>query len=279
MASSTEFREFLASRRARVAPAQVGIRDDGRRRVQGLRRQEVAVLAGVSEHYYLQIERGKARGVSADVLSAIARALQLDSTETAYMFDLAGLHGQATEPADEGTTVPETVLSMINAMTDVPAVVLDGCLDIVATNSLGRQLYARVYDFDGGAPNLARFVFGGPLARDFYPDWATMADYVVSLVRAESARSPGNEVLSRLIADLGQRSAEFLARWMTHDVAVHDSGVKDINHPVVGLLHLSYQGLDIPGAAGLRVFGYTPVAGDTLTASRMLELHRGVTAT
>ncbi|WP_246284704.1 helix-turn-helix domain-containing protein [Gordonia asplenii] len=257
------------SRRAKVSPAQVGLPAGGRRRVAGLRRQEVATLAGVSPDYYLQIERGRAPGVSAEVLGSIARVLLLDDTELDYLFELAGLPPRRAESSP--STVPTMVQSMIDSMATMPVIVLDPALHIVAGNRLGNALYAEVIERSPHVPNLARFVFRDEAARQFYAEWSAMADHAVSLLRAETARLPGGPA-DAVVSELMTTSPDFAARWHTHDVARHEVGIKVINHPSAGQLRLAYQGLDIPGGQGLRVFGYTAVADDADTVAGLSRL-------
>lgn len=193
MEIAKEIKDFLTTRRARITPDQVGLPTGGRRRVAGLRREEVAMLAGVSAEYYVQIERGGVSGVSDEVLHAIATALRLDDEETKHLFTLA--RAASTRPRRRNAPrarveVPEPVQALVDAMITAPAVVQNGHLDIVAVNALGRALYADVFDRSDGVPNLARFIFLDRRSGETFPDWNHAADDAVAILRSEAARSP-----------------------------------------------------------------------------------------
>lgn len=258
---SAAIREFLMTRRARVRPVEVGIADSGRRRVAGLRREEVAMLAGVSVEYYVQIERGKVKGVSDDMLRAIARTLLLDDTETAHLFDL---FRAATVPGRARLTIPQPrvpsgIRLLIDAMPGVPAIVQTHRLDAVAANTLGRALFAPV--FEDPAPNLARFVFLDERAADLYADWTDAADTAAAMLRVAAGRHPEDRLLSGLVGELSTRSPEFARRWARHDVRLHQRGVKRLDHPLVGSLELMYEGLGIATADDLTIGTYVAEPG------------------
>lgn len=193
-----DIKDFLMTRRARITPEQVGLEPGRRRRVLGLRREEVAHLAGVSIEYYTQIERGHVAGVSDDVLQSIARALQLDEAEETHLFDLVRATTSRGDRSRSqrrwGRAIPDGVQTLLDSMVSAPAVVLNGHLDIVAANALGRELYAPVFGrahvVPNAMPNLARFIFFDPAADHLFPEWTSQADDAVSLLRAEAARSP-----------------------------------------------------------------------------------------
>ncbi|TYP90451.1 helix-turn-helix transcriptional regulator [Blastococcus xanthinilyticus] len=248
MDNRSDIRDFLASRRARITPAQAGLLPGGgRRRVPGLRREEVAVLAGVSTDWYTRLEKGHIAGVSEDVLAAVARALQLDDEERTYLFDLARAARPARAPQRRSRAqLPPSVQWMLDSMTGSAAFVANRRLDIVASNTLGWALHAPLFDNPSGAANFARFQFLDPRAADFYPDWAGAADVTVGLLRAEAGRRPNDARLRELVGELSTVSAEFRTRWAAHDVRIRHDGRKQFRHPVVGALDLTYRTLDLP---------------------------------
>ena len=265
MDNRSDIREFLASRRARITPEQAGLLPGGgRRRVPGLRREEVAVLAGVSTDWYIRLEKGHIAGVSEDVLEAVARALQLDEAERTYLFDLARAAKPTRSPQRRGRTqLPPRVQWMLDSMTGSAAFVANGRLDIVAANSLGRALHAPLFDVPGRPANFARFQFLDPRAGDFYPDWEGAATITVALLRAEAGRHPNDTQLRELVGELSTVSEEFRTRWAAHDVRIHHNGAKSFRHPVVGPLDLGYYTLDLPTEdnRGLRLTIYTAEPG------------------
>jgi transcriptional regulator with XRE-family HTH domain len=188
---SSEVREFLITRRARITPQQAGLPAYGaNRRVKGLRREEVAMLAGVSVDYYTRLERGNLAGASESVLDALARALQLDEAERAHLFDLAGAaHGSsgATRRRTGSSRVRPGVQRVLDAMGGAPAWIRNGRADVLAANSLGRALYAPVFDDPARPANTARFTFLSPQAREFYRDWDRTSRDMVAVLRAAAA--------------------------------------------------------------------------------------------
>jgi transcriptional regulator with XRE-family HTH domain len=257
-----QVKEFLRSRRARITPAQAGLISHTRRRVPGLRRSEVADLAGVSVEYYAQLERGQLTGVSREVLDAVARALQLDDAEHAHLLDLARAAGPAPRtrrrPAQH---VRPTVTQILDGMTEVPALVNNGRLDILAANPLARALFAPVFADPTRPANYARFNFLNPQARDFWLDWERAADDTVAMLRTHAGRDPYDKPLTDLVGQLSTRSDAFRVRWAAHDVRVHRTGIKHIHHPVVGDLHLSYEVLELPADPGQALVAYTADPG------------------
>jgi transcriptional regulator with XRE-family HTH domain len=260
-----EIRDFLATRRARLSPAEVGLPTSGRRRVPGLRREEVAVLAGVSTDWYIRLERGHIAEVSEDVLAAVARALRLDDAERSHLDDLARAARPTRVPRRRASRqVRPSVQWLLDAMTGAPAIVRSGSMDLVAVNALGRALYSPVYEFARGGPaNIARFQFLDPRARDFHADWAAAADTTVAIMRTAAGRDPGNRAITDLVGELATRSEEFGARWAGHDVRLHHAGVKTFVHPVVGELELSFDAVDLPSDDlwGLNLTAYTAPPG------------------
>jgi transcriptional regulator with XRE-family HTH domain len=264
--AKAEIREFLTSRRARITPDPAGLPtygDTDKRRVPGLRREEVALLAGVSVDYYTRLERGNASGVSESVLNALAGALQLDEAERAHLFDLA----RATQPVAPKRRrrakqrVRPGVQRMLDAMTGAPAFVRNGRLDLLAANPLGRALYSPIYDSPHQPPNTARFVFLDTRSAEFYVDWEEVANQIVAILRSEAGRDPYDRGLSDLVGELSTRSEDFRVRWATHDVRFHDTGVKKFHHPVVGDLTLTYESMELAADPGLTLFAYTAEAG------------------
>jgi transcriptional regulator with XRE-family HTH domain len=277
--AKSEIREFLTSRRAKLTPDQVGLPAYGSRRVPGLRREEVAVLAGVSVPYYTRLERGNMSGVSDSVLEVLARALRLDDAERAHLFDLARASHPATSarrrrPAKQR---PRPGVQWILDALTVPALVLNGRLDIVAGNQLGYALYAPMFDGPARPANTARFAFLEPRARDFYVDWEFAADQVVAILRSEAGRDPHDRNLQDLVGELSTQSNEFRTRWAAHNVRFHDTGVKHIHHPVVGELHLSFERMSLSADTGLTVFAFAAEPGSA--SEEALNLLASWTAT
>jgi transcriptional regulator with XRE-family HTH domain len=259
MSNSEEIRDFLSSRRARITPEQAGLPAyGGKRRVPGLRREEVSLLAGISVEYYTRLERGNARGVSESVLEGIARALQLDDAERAHLIDLVRA-ANASKPTGRRPTqqrVRPSVQRILDSMSGMPALVQNGRLDILYANELGRALFSGLFSDASHPVNSARYIFLDRGATDFYTDWESVANDIVALLRAEAGRDPYDRALTDLIGELSTRSDEFRVRWGAHHVRFHRSGVKNFHHPVVGDLTLTYEALEPPGDAGQSVFVY-----------------------
>jgi len=259
----SEIREFLTSRRARITPDQAGLRVYGdNRRVPGLRREEVALLAGVSVDYYTRLERGNLSGVSESVLEALARALQLDEAERSHLFDLARAAHGATAPRRRAKRqrVRPGVRRILDAMTAAPAFIRNGQLDILAANQLGYALYS-TYVTPGQPANTARFAFLDPRAKDFYLDWDRVTDEVVAILRSEAGRDPYDRSLSDLVGELSTQSQAFRTKWAAHNVRFHDTGIKRLHHPVVGDVDLTYEAMELSADAGLTMFAYTAEPG------------------
>ena len=261
-----EIREFLSTRRARITPEQAGLPTYGgdRRRVPGLRREETALLVGVSPQYYIRLERGDATGVSESVIDGIAHALELDQAERAHLLDLlrtagarpgrdGAAHGRAT-----GSAPPSSGWS--TGCPAIPAVVLNGRLDVLALNSLGRALFSPWYS-DGEQMNNARLVFFDPRAVSFFREWETVANDTVALLRAEAGRNPYDKLLTDLVGELCTRSEDFRVRWAAHDVRIHSTGVKKLDHPLVGELDLPYESLPIEPGTSTSLVTYLPEPG------------------
>ena len=279
MDAKSETREFLTSRRAKITPEQAGLPWYGdKRRVPGLRREEVALLAGVSVDYYTRLERGNLSGVSETVLEALARALRLDDAERAHLFDLARASQavpRARRPARRA--VRPSVQRVLDAVTAAPAFVRNGRMDILAANALGRALYSQHFDGRHGPANSARFIFLDPRAPDFYVDWEQVANDSVAVLRSEAGRDPYDRGLSDLVGELSTQSETFRTRWAAHNVRFHDTGTKRFRHPVVGELTLTYENLELTGDSGLMMFVYTAEAGSK--SAEALNLLASWTAT
>jgi transcriptional regulator with XRE-family HTH domain len=259
----SEISEFLTSRRGRLTPDQVGLTAYGPRRVPGLRREEVAVLAGVSVPYYTRLERGNLSGVSEGVLEALARALHLDEAERAHLFDLALAAGPTARTRRRPTKqrVRPSVQHMLDAITGAPAFVQNGRLDVLAENQLGRALYSEMYRDPVRPVNHARFVFLDPRARDFYCDWERAASDTVALLRSEAGRDPYDRNLSDLVGELSTQSEEFRTRWAAHNVRIHQTGTKQVHHPVVGDLTLTFEMMELAADPGLNILTYSAEPG------------------
>ncbi|WP_430645521.1 helix-turn-helix transcriptional regulator [Agromyces sp. GXS1127] len=272
MTVKDEVREFLITRRAQVRPGQVGLPDSGDRRVPGLRREEVAMLADVSLDYYTRLERGNIRGASESVLNAIARALLLDDIERAHLFDLAR-RASAPRVSSQPMRPPGSVRTSVQRVLDsmaLPAIVYNAPHDIVGANEAGRALYHIHFDTDA-RPNIARTTFLDPRARTFYADWGEARRMTAAMLRLEVGRNPLDEELTALIGELSARSPQFRKDWAEHDVHEHRSGVKTFNHPGVGAIEVTYDGWQLPGETGLSIVTYSAEPG-TPDADRLALL-------
>ena len=276
MTNATDLREFLATRRARLSPAQAGLPAYGRtRRVPGLRREEVALLAGISVEYYTRLERGSARGVSDDVLESVSRALQLDEAEHAHLIDLVRTANSERPPRKTPmpAQVRPSIRRLVDAMSEVPAFVSNGRLEILYANPLLEALYSEHFRDPARPVSSARFLFLDPRARTFYPDWDTNVRDVVAALRGEAGRNPYDRGLSDLVGLLSTRSEEFRVNWARHDVRFHRSGTKRFRHPLVGELTLAYERLELPADPGLAIVTYSAEPGSPSEAA-LRELAR-----
>ena len=259
--------EFLTTRRAKLTPAQVGLPDfGGRRRVPGLRREEVALVAGMSAEYYKRLERGNATGVSEAVIDGVSRALQLDDAEHAHLHDLiraanAGAHPQQRRRPARSSPTHTGMQQTIDAMSTVPVFVQNGRLDAVATNRLGRALFSEMLDDARPPVNAARFIFLDPRAQTFYREWEAQTRQIVAVLRAEAGRSPYDRHLSDLVGELSTRSDLFRKLWGAHDVREHRTGLKTVHHPVVGDLDLTFQAMDLASDRGLQMIVFSAEPG------------------
>ena len=261
----TQIREFLTSRRARITPEQAGLPvfDTARRRVPGLRREEAAMLAGISSEYYVRLERGDATGISEGVVDGIVHALQLDDAERSHLLDLLRVASSTRTPRRRPPVarVRPTVQRIIDSMVGTPAFVLNSRLDVVASNELGRALYAPIYEEVTDPPNNARFIFLSPKATLFWLDWDKAANDTVAMLRTEAGRDPYDRDLSDLVGELSTRSAEFRVRWADHNVRLHVTGRKAIHHPTVGDLDLPFEFIPLSGDPGQSLLTYTADPG------------------
>jgi len=275
MDNRAQVREFLTSRRERISPADAGLPayGGGNRRVKGLRREEVALLAGVSIDYYVRMERGNLTGASDSVLDGVANALQLDEAERAHLFDLA----RASQPVSPRHRRPKTsgltdgIRQILDAITEAPAWVRNARHDMLAANQLARALYAPVLADPRRPANNARFVYLDPAAREFFADWDRAADDIAAMLRSEAGSNPHDKQLIELIGELSTQSSEFRTRWAAHNVRFHRTGHKRIHHPVVGTLDLDFEAMEFPAHPGLTLLAYTAAAG-TPTADSLKML-------
>ncbi|MDQ4215768.1 helix-turn-helix transcriptional regulator [Microbacterium capsulatum] len=267
MDNKAEVREFLMTRRARVAPEEAGLSAGPNRRVAGLRRSEVAALAGVSVEYYAKLERGAIAGASASVLDAVSRALRLDDAERAHLLDLAraadGIpaSGRARRRSARPGALRPSLQWALSSITDGVAFVRDPRQNLLAVNALGRAFYSPLIGDAGRTPNLARFQFLDPGARDFYPDWDLFASMCVGVMRAEAGRDPHDKELQDLVGELSTRSEVFRRLWAAHDVRTHGAGTKRFHHPVVGEVTLAYEELALTAEPGNVMLVYTAEPG------------------
>lgn len=262
MDAANDIAEFLVSRRAKVTPDQVGLPTYGPRRVKGLRREEVASLAGVSVEYYKRLERGNASGVSGGVLEALASALHLDDAERAHLFDLARALSPVVPKRRRAAQqrVRPAVLRVLDSIS-APAIVRNSRVDYVDANPLGRALYAPVFESREQPANSARFTFLDPAAHEFYVDWERTAKDLVAHLRSEAGRNPYDRGLSDLVGELSTRSPEFGTWWAAHNVRYHRAGTKRLRHPLVGELELDYEVLDVSADEGLTISVYSTEPG------------------
>ncbi|KAB1138669.1 helix-turn-helix transcriptional regulator [Micromonospora sp. DT46] len=260
MDNRNEVRDFLTTRRERLTPEQAGVPlFGGKRRVKGLRREEVAMLAGMSTDYYTRLERGNLTGVSASVLESLARALHLDEAERAHLLDLA----DAANTSDRAAGRPRRALNRTGVRVGVqrildtinaPAYARNGRMDILAVNRLGRALFAGAY---GAGFNLARYLFLDTRSQGFYRDWPTVARDCAAALRTEAGRNPYDRGLTDLVGELSTRSEQFRTWWATHNVKLHHTATKMMHHPVAGDLELTGEALHLPGDSGLTIITYT----------------------
>ncbi|SDG84203.1 helix-turn-helix transcriptional regulator [Microbacterium pygmaeum] len=259
MDAKQEVQQFLTAARGRISPEQAGVSFfAGERRVPGLRREEVGQLAGVSTAYYTKMERGDLRGVSEGVLLAVARGLQLDDAETTHLLNLGRAFNGPTRlhRSRPGRKVSPGIVQLIDTMRDVPVVAQNHLTFPVASNALGRALFHDLFPPDAEPLNHALFIFLDERARTFYPDWEENAHHTVSAMRLAAGRDPDDRGLIALVGRLATQSREFRTMWGGHTVRAHVSGSKRINHPLVGLITVSYEVLPVPASPGVSITSF-----------------------
>ncbi|MBT0769848.1 helix-turn-helix domain-containing protein [Kineosporia sp. J2-2] len=263
--------EFLTTRRAGLHPAQAGLAPGRNRRVKGLRREEVAALAGISVEYYVRLERGQATGASDGVLEGVGRALRFGDDERAHLTDLlrsgSGVHPCRLLPSP--STVRPAVRRILDSMTATPALVLNGRLEIAGANDLGRALYGPLTGPPekpvGWPESIALSTFSDPGARTFWRDWPAVATGVVNHLRAQAGRNPCDHVLTGLVDDLCSRSEVFRDLWARHEVRVPRAGLHRVRHPVAGDLDLPFE--SAPLDPGLTLLMYSAEPGTASDAA------------
>lgn len=269
-----DIREFLTSRRARLTPDKAGLPAyGGTRRVPGLRREEVAMLAGVSVDYYNRLERGRISGASDAVLESLADALQLDEAERVHLFDLArrSVGTSARRRSARPATIRPVVQQVLDAITDAPAWVRNARFGHLAHNQMARALYSPALADPRRPANSARFIYLDPAAQDFFVDWERAADDIAAMLRSEAGRHPHDQKLQDLIGELSTRSEDFRRRWAAHDVRFHRTGVKQLHHPVVGEMELSFEAMTLSSDPDLTLLVYA-AAPDTPSADALRML-------
>ncbi|ROP66495.1 helix-turn-helix protein [Curtobacterium sp. ZW137] len=264
MDTGTEASDFLRTRRARISPEAVGLTASATgRRVKGLRREEVATLAGVSAEYYNRMERGKLAGVSESVLYAVARALQLDESEEQHLFDLAHSANAAhalTRPAPKRTPArfraSNRVQRILDGMTELPAYARNGRTDIIAMNPLGAALMPGLVPNGKEQANIARYLFLDPSSQEFYDDWERVARDMVAAFRIEAGRTPFDRSLTDLIGELSTRSNPFRTWWASHNVRLHTSATKTLHNPTVGEVEVTGEALTLASEPDITIITY-----------------------
>ncbi|QFZ17805.1 helix-turn-helix transcriptional regulator [Saccharothrix syringae] len=269
--------DFLRARRARLRPEDVGLGLVGpRRRVAGLRREEIAQLAGVSASYYTRLEQGTSRGASAEVLDAVARALALDDHERDHLHRLADAARRAPRPhRPRPEKVADETRELLRVLDDAPALVLGRRTDVLAWNALGHALLAGHLAPDGPGdparrPNMSRLLFLDPHFRELYPDWRRKARAVVGNLRIAVGRHPGDRLLAELVGELTMRSPEFVALWADHRVTPCEAATHELRHPVVGALTVTQQTLSIARSPGQSLIVCTTAPGSPSAAALAL---------
>ncbi|WP_394941558.1 helix-turn-helix transcriptional regulator [Psychromicrobium sp. YIM B11713] len=260
---------FLRKRRASLTPKDVGLAEYGSRRVPGLRREEVAMMAGVSVTYYTRLEQGQHLNASDSVIDSLARALALSEVERQHLYDLAGTKRKGiSRPTSKPDFARPGTLRLIESMTDVPALLLGKRSEVLAWNELGHALVGSHLDFadpqePASRPNLTRMLFLDPRTRDLYPQWRLEASRAVASLRLLSGRFSNDSQLAALVGELTLKSPEFATMWSEHPVDNCMSGMKILNHPRCGQLELDYEVLSMPDDSGHRLLTYTAVAGSS----------------
>lgn len=271
----TELGEFLRSRRDGLTPDEVGVRSYGRRRVRGLRREELARLAGVSVAYYTRLEQGQSANASDAVVDALARALRLDDDERAHLFVLARPAPAERRRAPRPEVPHAGAVQLLEAMTGVPALLLGRRNDVLAWNRPGHLLLAGHLDAAAPArpatrPNLVRMLFLDPHTRELHRHWDAEAALAVASLRYVAAQFPGDRRLVELVGELSLGSGAFATLWARHTVRLRTSGTRLLHHPAVGDLDLGYEVLHLPDGDGQRILTHTARPGSSSQAALRL---------
>ncbi|MBO0607460.1 helix-turn-helix transcriptional regulator [Myceligenerans salitolerans] len=260
---NTELADFLRRARSQCDASRAGLPADGRvRRVPGLRREEVAFLAGVSTDYYARLEQGRRIVPSPSVVDAVGRALGLDAAGRAHLADLIGLGGGAAPLRSRAVQrVRPGLYQLLDALSDVPVLVLGRRADVLAQNRMGKALFADFERFPATGRNYARWLLLDDEARSLFVDWEEQARTAVQSLRLEAGNDPADRATAELIADLRRSSAEFGTWWDEHRVNQRTHGSKQLRHPVVGDLTVEYETLTLPGDADVTLYAYSAEAG------------------
>lgn len=274
-----DVQQFLTALRSRITPEKSGLMTfGGERRVPGLRREEVAQLAGISTAYYTRMERGDLRGVSESVLFALVRALQLNEAETTHLFDLSRVaSGPRRSPrAKPAEKISHNVAQLLDTMRDVPAIAMNNVADVVGSNALGMALFPDFFPANEPPLNSARYLFLDERSQTFYADWESNAREAVSALRLMAGQDPSDKALIGLIGELATRSEDFRTWWGGHTVRTHNSGSKRINHPLVGEMTVSFETLVLPSTKGVVIVTYLAEPGTP--SADALNLLKSLTA-
>lgn len=250
--------EFLRACRAGLRPEDIGLAAFGRRRVAGLRREEVAESAGMNTDYYTRLEQGRERNPSAQMLAALSRALLLNEALREHLFRLAGVAPTAV-PVE---TVSPVLRQMLETYSAAPAFVMNPAMDMLATNAMADAFFSPYPRID----NLARMTFLEPISRAFCVDWTWTSQAMVAGFRQASTLYPDDPRLPCVIDELLTASSEFAALWHSYTLCVATAEPREFSHPEVGRLRLTYQSFDVRAATGQRLMLYQPEPGPTVDA-------------
>lgn len=277
MDQRSELREFLRSRRARLRPEELGLPGPGgRRRVAGLRREEVAQLAGISSDYYVRLEQGRTQHVSDSVLDAVADVLRMDDDERAHLRNLVSTKPQrataaAPAPSPAGKSVRPALMRMVADLGSGPCYLLDRAMNILAWNELAEIIFEKVIEKPAEYRNMARFVFLDEVAKNVFVDWPEVARVTTAYLRMHTGRRPNDSLLTNLVGELSIKSEEFRRLWSEQLVADRSYGTKRIRHPLVGVLNLSFETLRQSDDSGQLVMVFNAEPGsETDDALRVL---------
>lgn len=260
MGQSAEFGRFLKAMRARLSPEDAGVADVGSRRVPGLRREEIAQLAGVSTDYYTRLEQGRHIHPSKAVLDSVARALRLNAGERAHMMDLLQTCAGAAKTPTPAQRVRPALRQLLDAVGDVPAMVLGRRTDVLATNRIAKLLFADFPAMDPAERNLTRWLILDQSARDLFRDWKTVAADATGALRVDVGRHPNDPQANQLVGELAVNSEHFRHWWAGHRVATRSAGTVRLHHSIVGDLELDFETLSLPDDPdqSLRVYSTKP---------------------